>query len=210
MRELKPYRTLHGLQKAIDNGGRFYNILTDADDQVVTRAELAKAAGVFSAGASAFLFLEMAQQDLGPAERASILDLLDPELRKDYRKNKPQSMQPSEIEVQATAGRSTIVEGFPRFVEQKTEFSGFIMIPIVTGKITTFTMIPIFDQYDVYEVFDDRRLRKPNSMVATARGKRLEHQGRIRFGGILRKLTFKDETKKTHKFYLETLFYTKL
>ncbi len=37
---------MQGLRKAIDNGGRFYNFLTAADDQVVTRAELAKAAGV--------------------------------------------------------------------------------------------------------------------------------------------------------------------
>ena len=62
MRELKPYRTMHRLRKAIDNGGRFYNFFTDADDDVVTRAELAKAAGVFSAGVNAFLFLEVAQQ----------------------------------------------------------------------------------------------------------------------------------------------------
>ncbi len=61
MRELKPYRTMQGLQKAIDNGGRFYNLLTHADDHIVTRAELAKAAGVFSAGVNAYLFLEMAQ-----------------------------------------------------------------------------------------------------------------------------------------------------
>ena len=27
MRQLKPYRTLHGLRTAIDNGGRFYNLL---------------------------------------------------------------------------------------------------------------------------------------------------------------------------------------
>ena len=84
------------------------------------------------------------------------------------------------------------------------------MIPIMAGKVTTFTMIPIFDKFDVYEVFDDRRMRKPNSMVATVRGQRLAHEGPIRFSGVLRKLEFKDKTKKPHKFYLETVFYTKL
>lgn len=84
------------------------------------------------------------------------------------------------------------------------------MIPIMAGKVTTFTMIPIFDRFDVYEVFDDRRMRKPNSMVATVRGHRLSHDGPIRFGGVLRKLVFKDKTQKSHKFYLETVFYTKL
>jgi hypothetical protein len=73
MRELKPYRTMQGLRKSIDNGGRFYNFFTDADDHTVTRAELAKAAGVFTAGVKAFLFLEMAQQDLQPDDRQSII-----------------------------------------------------------------------------------------------------------------------------------------
>ena len=38
--------------------------------------------------------------------------------------------------------------------------------------------------------FDDKQMKKPNSMVATVRGKRLEHNGPIRFGGVLRKLEF--------------------
>ncbi len=210
MRELKPYRTVQGLRKAIDNGGRFYNFFTDANDHVVTRAELAKAAGAFTAGMNAFLFLEMAQQELQSDDRQSIIDLLKPDLRKDYRRNRPKTLLPSAVEKEGTAGRSVIVAGYPRFVEDRTQFSGFIMIPIMAGKVTTFTMIPIFDQFDVYEVFDDRRMRRPNSMVATVRGQRLAHDGPIRFGGVLRNLEFKDKTKKSHKFYLETVFYTKL
>lgn len=103
-----------------------------------------------------------------------------------------------------------IAAGFPRFVEDKTQLNGFIMIPITTNNVTTFMMIPIFDQFDVYEVFDDRRMRKPNSMITTVRGQKLSHDGPIRFGGVLRKLQFKDKTEKSHKFYLETVFYTKL
>ena len=198
------------MRNAIDNGGRFYNFFTDAGDEVVTRAELAKAAGVFTAGVNAFLFLEMAQQDLQPHDRESILDMLEPGLRGDYRRGKPQTLRPSEIESQGTAGHSVIATGFPRFVEDKTQFSGFIMIPIMAGSVTTFMMIPIFDKFDVYEVFDDRRMRKPNSMVATVRGQRFDHDGPIRFGGVLRKLEFKDKTAKEHKFYLETVYYTKL
>ena len=210
MRELKPYRTMQGLRKAIDNGGRFYNFFTDADDHIVTRAELAKAAGVFSAGVNAFLFLEMAQLDLQPDDRRSIIALLESDLRENYRRGRPKTLLPSEIEKHGTAGRPVIATGFPRFVEDRTQFSGFIMIPIVAGNVTTFMMIPIFDKFDVYEVFDDRRMRKPNSMVATVRGQLLTHDGPIRFGGVLRKLEFEGKSKKSHKFYLETVFYTRL
>ena len=170
------------------------------------RGELAKAAGVFTAGVNAFLFLEMAQQELQPDDRQAIIDLLDSDLRKDYQRLRPLTLLPSTVEKDGTAGRSVIVTGYPRFVEDRTQFSGFIMVP--AGKV--FVMIPIFDKFDVYEVFDDRQMHRPNSMVATVRGQRLAHDGPIRFGGVLRKLKFKDKTKKSHKFYLETVFYTKL
>jgi len=173
MREITPYKTLRGLQKTLDNGGRFYNFFTDADDNVVSRAELAKAAGVFSNEMSAFLFLEMAQQELPLADRSSIESLLETDLRRRYRRQKPATLSPSKVESSGVAGKAVIVTGYPRFVEDKTEFTGFIMMPMQVGKVTTFMMIPIFDQFDVYEVFDDRRMRKPNSMIATVRGSKL-------------------------------------
>ena len=210
VREIKPYRTVNGLKKSIDNGGRFYNFLTGADDEVVTRAELAKAAGVFSAGINAYLFLEMAQQDLATGDRESIITLLEPELRRNFKQNRPTCLLPSAVEKQGKAGRSLVVMGYPRFVEDKTEFNGFIMVPIVAGSVTTFTMIPIFDQFNVYEVFDDKRMRKPNSVVATTRGMKFEPGVPIRFGGILRKLSFENKTRNSHQFYLETVFYSKL
>jgi len=210
MREITPYKTLRGLQKTLDNGGRFYNFFTDANDSVVSRAELAKAAGVFSNEVSAFLFLEMAQQELPLADRSSIETLLETDLRRRYRRQKPVTLNPSEVESSGVAGKAVIVAGYPRFVENKTNFAGFIMMPMQVGNTTTFMMIPIFDQFDVYEVFDDRRMRKPNSMIATVRGRKLNCDSPIRFGGVLKKLEFKDKTKKSHKFYLEVAYYTRL
>jgi len=158
----------------------------------------------------AFLFLEMAQQGLVAADRLSIEELLEADRRKRYRRQKPITLNPSEVESKGTAGKAVIVSGYPRFVEDRTEFAGFIMVPIQAGNTTSFIMVPLFDQYDVYEVFDDRRMRKPNSMIATVRGQKLNCDGPIRFGGILKKLAFKDKTKKSHKFYLETAYYTRL
>ena len=40
-------------------------------------------------------------------------------------------------------------------------------------------MIPIFDQFDVYEVFDDEKMKKPSSMIARSRGKRMEFAGPV-------------------------------
>ena len=37
-------------------------------------------------------------------------------------------------------------------IDSKSDFKGFIMIPISTGSVMTFSMVPIIDQYDVYEI----------------------------------------------------------
>ena len=135
-----------------------------------------------------------------------MLGLLDSDLRRDYQRYRPQTLLPSVVEKEGIAGSSLIVTGFPQFVENRKQFKGFIIIP--AGK--AFVMIPLMEKFDVYEVFDDRQMRKPGTMVATVRGQRLSHNGAVRFGGVLRKLKFKDKTQKSHNFYLETVYYTKL
>ena len=45
MRELKAYRTVVGARATLDNGGRFYDLIAMADDNRITKGELAKAAG---------------------------------------------------------------------------------------------------------------------------------------------------------------------
>jgi hypothetical protein len=49
MRAIEPYKTVRGAAKALDNGGRFYNLLTQAGDKVVDAGELARADGYASA-----------------------------------------------------------------------------------------------------------------------------------------------------------------
>ncbi|MEM7474763.1 MAG: hypothetical protein AAF483_07210, partial [Planctomycetota bacterium] len=72
MREIKPFESAEALAKAIDNGGRFYNFFSKADDNIVSAGELAKAAGIISSDHTAFLFLEMAAFDLNVAQRSQI------------------------------------------------------------------------------------------------------------------------------------------
>ena len=59
MREVQLYRTERGLLKALDNGGRFFNVFTKAGDDQITRSELAKAARADGSSLSA------RDQDLG-------------------------------------------------------------------------------------------------------------------------------------------------
>ena len=48
MKKVNPYKSQAAALKSLDNGGRFFNVLTKADDGQITSAELSKVAGAFS------------------------------------------------------------------------------------------------------------------------------------------------------------------
>jgi hypothetical protein len=205
MRELVPYKTLHGAQKALDNGGRFYNLFSAAADNIIEPSELARATGSLSLGTKAFLFFEMALMDLPPDQRAKTTALLSPDLRKRFEKERPRALLPSLVEPEGKDGISAIVSGFPVFVEKKSQFRGFIVmvVPVIM-------LIPITDQFDVYEVYDTPEMKTPRTVIATARGSKRLDGVFFRFGGVLRELQFEDKTGKSHGLYLDTLYYTPL
>jgi hypothetical protein len=207
MKQIVPYKTLQGALNALDNGGRFYNVFTKAGDEVITDSELCRAAGVFSRKAHAFLFFELALSNLSKADIDKVISRLSPDLRSTYLRQRPKH---TEIEVFEQSARETdpvIVAGFPVFLEDKTQFSGFIMIPICTGKVTTFMMVPIFDRFDVYEVYANSDLKGNKTIIATVRGSKRLAATMTTFGGIVKKLKFKNKSKKPHSLYVETLFY---
>ncbi len=207
MKQIVPYRTLRGALNALDNGGRFYNVFTKAKDEVITDSELYKAAGVFLGKARAFLFFELALSDLSGIDREQVIQRLSVELRSTYLRQRPKHVEIEVFEQEAQETDAVIVAGFPVFLEDKTQFSGFIMIPICTGKVTTFMMIPIFDKFDVYEVYSDSDLKGNKTIIATVRGSKRLSATMTSFGGIVKKLKFKDKSKRTHSLYIETLFY---
>lgn len=205
MREIIPYKSRNGAVRALDNGGRFYNLFSTARDLVVDHPELARATGSLSLGTKAFLFFEMALMDLDPEQRAEVIALLEPELRERYQSERPQNLLPSRVESKGEPGLPAIVTGYPIFVEKRSEFKGFVflVVPIVM-------MIPITDQFDVYEVFDSPDMMTPRTVVATARGSKRLDGVFSRFGGVLTDLQFEDKTGKSHGLFLETEYYTPL
>jgi hypothetical protein len=68
-------------------------------------------------------------------------------------------------------------------------------------------MIPIFDQFDIYEVYSSSDLRGKKTIIATVRGSKRLLGIKTTFGGIVKKIQFKDKSKKKHALYVETLFY---
>ena len=208
MKEVIPFADCGRALKELDNGGRFYNLFTKAEDEEISAGELAKVAGVFGDRQKMFLFLEMAVHDLAVSDQQEVYGSLSTSLREQHAKYTPQALLPSEAEERGVAAKTAIITGYPRFVEDKSVFSGFIMVPIMIGTVTTMTMIPIMDQYDVYELGDEESSRKV--FLANVRGLPRLPERLSRFGGVL-KDTSKD-AKGTHKgrLVLEGIYYTPL
>jgi hypothetical protein len=205
MREIKPYKTLQGARRALDKSGRIYNLLARSGDDIIDTAELTRAAGVYSTGTKAFLHFEMALMALPPDEQQQIVSSLSPKSLERFKSNRPSTLAPSSVETKGQAGDPTIVSGYPIFVEDKTQFTGYIVIivPVVI-------LIPIFDQFDVYEVFDSADLSTPRTVTATTRGSKRLDGTHTRFAGVLKELYFEDKTSKDHGLYLESIYYTRL
>ncbi len=211
MQEIKPYQTLSGLKKALDNGGRFYNLFSKVDDSVVSKGELARAAGVFTAGQAAFLFLDMAQHDLAEADRSAVNELLDADLRKQFAKGRPKTVAPSAIESEGKAGAAVITTGYAQYIDDRSEFNGFIHVPIMVGKVMTFILVPLFDHNELYKLYDDKKCKGAHTIIAVPKSKKnLNLNGPIRFGGLLKKVVYDADSTIAQSNFVEALYYTKL
>ena len=160
---------------------------------------------VYSSDAIAFLHFEMALMDLPAEQKAEVRSLLAPELRTQLEAKRPRVLQPSLVEAEGTVGTPALVSGYPRFVEDKSQLKGFIVMVTPIS-----TMIPIVDEFDVYEVYDTPDQTDPRTLVATVRGSKRLDGIYSRFGGVLKELRFEDKTGRYHGLYLEACYYTPL
>jgi hypothetical protein len=202
MRELKPYQTLAGAKAALDNGGRFYNLVALADDKRISKGELNKAAGVFGGEQKAFLFLHMAIAKLPDNQQAEVLSMLDRPLAKRYKSHGPQQLDPAAMN-KARVGQLVVVDGYPRFHERKTHHA---VVPMMVGKV----MVPVRVEthYDGYQLFTTASGTGTPGWVSVKRPKVHLTESPTRFGGVIRQYT--DEKQKTTGLFLEAIYYCRL
>tara|TARA_B100001245_G_scaffold216885_1_gene184964 strand:+ start:158 stop:790 length:633 start_codon:yes stop_codon:yes gene_type:complete len=206
MKELIPYNSIEQALEDFDNGGRFYNILTKANDDQITSAELAKAAGVFSDKQNMILFLEMALMQLDTEHHNKVISYLSEELKDLYSKHLPAHFTPAEANQQGQASQTAIITGIPKLIDSKTKFTGFIMIPIITNNVTTFAMIPIMDQYDVYELRDEET--DTDFFIAHKRGSEKIAEKTTHCAGIIKELKAKKKEESDSGTFLEIIYYS--
>lgn len=206
MKKIIPYKTTRNALASLDNGGRFYNLITKADDGKISSAELSKAAGVFSGKQQMTLFLEMSLSELPSEARKQILSSVSDDIKEAIYKYPTQHLLPYEAKEQGILSGNAIVSGIPKLVDSKEEFSGFIMIPVMAGKVTTFMMIPIIDQYDIYELRDE--VSSKEFLIAHSKSSNKLPETRIKCAGVLKELKSEEKEDSKASIFLETIYYS--
>ncbi|MEM9831274.1 MAG: hypothetical protein AAF944_11600 [Bacteroidota bacterium] len=82
------------------------------------------------------------------------------------------------------------------------------MIPIITQNTTNFTMMPLIDKYDVYELRDE-----PSSdtfLIAHAKGSKKLPERRVKVAGVLKEMKIKRNEESTPEIFLEALYHLEI
>lgn len=207
MKEVHPFTSLAEAKEALDNGGRFYNLLSKRNDGTITAAEVGKVAGLFHDRQQMVLFLELAMAALSAADRESLLRALAEDMLAAYEKHRPQGLGPQASLEERNKGGSLVVKGVPQRIEATSEFEGFIMIPVMVGNVTTFSMIPIYEEYEVYEV--NRGAGSTPLIMAHGKQANPLPETSLILAGVIKQFS-EDEAGASHtKRFLELVYYRK-
>ena len=201
MKKIEPYKNINEATLSLDNGGRFYNVLTKSDDGIISTSELGKVAGLFIDKQKMVLFLDLAISNFDVNAKEKIVNSLDVSLRSTYEKYKSHELLPSEAYDKGILSSNSIITGFPKKIDSKSDFHGVMVLPV--GK--SFVVMPIIDKYDVYEIRDE--VSDDTFLIAHARGSIVLPEKKIKVAGVLKELKANKNEKKASKRFLEALYY---
>jgi hypothetical protein len=205
MQKIVPFKTHTEALATLDNGGRFYNLFTKAGDDIVTAAEVGKVAGVYSDKQKMTIYLALCLGEMHPVSAEQVIYTLTDDLKEALQRYLPKVYTATQAKENGTVGSSAIVTGIPKLVESKSDFNGFIIVPVSTGKSMTMILIPIIDKYDIYEIRDEAS--SETFFIAHARGEEKLPEHQIKAGGIIKELTTKKDGVESKSKFLETLYY---
>ncbi|EAR12610.1 hypothetical protein PI23P_08290 [Polaribacter irgensii 23-P] len=112
---------------------------------------------------------------------------------------------PSEAGSKGIIAANTIITGIPKLTTSKTDFIGFILVPIMIGNVTTFSLIPLIEIYDVYELRDENSSQ--SFLIAHSKGTNKLPEKIIIVAGVLKELKANKNEKKASKMFLEAVYH---
>lgn len=208
MRHVTSFQSSEDAAHALDNGGRFYNLLAERDDGVVAGGELARAAGVFIASDKAFLFLEMSLGGLDEMERAKVISLLDENLRRAYATMRPIHLhdETGEDSVYA-ANQPFIVEGYAARLTPLQTTGVTTTTLLMVGKVFIPMQIPISDGYQMFSITHPLHGDAPFPVAVAKDGDEFADKIKVQIGGVLKEAQYPDDNRKV---FLEAMYYSRL
>ena len=198
MKHVIPFDNSNDALITLDNGGRFYNLISEANDGHVSSQEVARVAGLFTDKQKVVLYFALSISKLKPPFCEIVKSALTDVLQQAYQKYLPQVLLPSQAVTQGVVSSNAIVTGIPTKVDSRQEFKGFIFV-------SPGILIPIIDRYDIYEMRDEE-LAEP-LLIAHARGSKKLPQQMVKVAGILKEIKVKTDGAETRKMFLEALYY---
>jgi hypothetical protein len=210
MKKVTPYTNLEEAKASLDNGGSFFNILTKANDGVIEPSELAKVAGAYGDRQMMVLYLDLMLSKFPTKDKEDIIAMLKGDLGESYRKYKAYCCSPAEAMEKGELSSNTIVRGVPKLVERKEKPPYFIMVPIMAGNVTTFSMIPIIEDYEVYSLEPKKGDGTEELLVAHLKTKEKLPEQEIQIAGILKGLNEDEEQVNPSKKFLESIYYAEI
>ncbi len=204
MKNVTPYKTLAEAVKALDSGAGFLNLFSRAGDDIVSEAELGKAAGAFAETQRSLLFFEMATADLTAQEKADIVGRFAPKLKNRYEAERPTHINARDFTTHAENGRCCVVHGTLKRTDEDHTDMRTTLIPIGSGirggpSFLVACEAPVIEVFDVYEMQVRSEVTEtlrdfgdppPNAcLVLIPKGSIHRPQGSVRIGGVARPLS---------------------
>lgn len=206
MKHIEPFVNVADALVSLDNGGRFYNIFTHANDGLITMGELSKATHEWDDLAKMILYLDVSLAKLSENEKEEIVARFDTKLKKIYDEHHALVMKTDDILGDIPVSRNVIVKGKPVDIHDNTHTLGFSTITVMVGEVMTLTNVPIEDTYALYTLPTD--LDDSFYVGVNKNGDQLP-DGELILGGIMKKAE-QDKEHPTERWFLDVEYFMAL
>lgn len=204
METITPFKNLDAALTELDNGGRFYNLFTNAEDGIITQAEIEKKAQIFLDPKKSILFFELAISKLAHSDKTNIRAMLDPALQDHYEKNGPQHITSNQINKQLV-GSNVILTGVPSKIEISDNFEGYISVPILVGEITTFTKSAMSEYYSLFTL--NNSSNNTSCIIGIPVQSKVPFpKNEITIGGVVKSFYTHADTDDDQKYFIEVSY----
>lgn len=199
MRKIEPFENVFDALAVLDNGGRFYNFLTHAEDGLISTAEVSKVAGLFVGKKQVVLFLQMALSKLSAQDLETVRSKFDDSLKECYHTYLSRYLTIQELDENIAIGSQILLKGKAVPAGAQSSLTGFVFM-MAAGSMVP---VPVMEAYDVYSFTDSSNAVIP---IVHPKDKGPFPDNLITVGGVLKELKSEKRDEKGKR-YIEVCYY---